>query len=173
MAGKKAEKSEGKGGKGSLVVTLAAVGGLSLLAVAGGFVLGGMLAPEDATAKTAPAAAHGEKAEGHGKEEAEGDQALSEANAHLVALDPMTTNLAYPADTWVRLAVSLVFKGEPDTAEAEAIHNDLMAYMRTVSLQQISGPRGFENLRNALGERAKLRSKGKVDDVLVRTFVIQ
>jgi flagellar FliL protein len=48
-----------------------------------------------------------------------------------------------------------------------------MSYLRTVSLQQIEGPRGFQYLRDDLRERVKLRSEGRVNDILFRTFVIE
>jgi flagellar FliL protein len=49
----------------------------------------------------------------------------------------------------------------------------MLAYLRTVSLQQIEGPRGFQYLREDLRERVKLRSEGRVNDLLLRTFVIE
>ena len=48
-----------------------------------------------------------------------------------------------------------------------------MAYLRTLSLQEIEGARGFEHLRNDLQERARLRSKGRVTTLLIRTFVVE
>jgi flagellar FliL protein len=46
-------------------------------------------------------------------------------------------------------------------------------YMRTVTLQQIEGPRGFQYLKDDLEERADILSEGKVDKILFRTFVVQ
>ena len=88
-------------------------------------------------------------------------------------LEPITTNLAYPSDNWVRLEVALAFKGAPEMPLAEQIHQDIMAYMRTVSLQQIEGPRGFQYLKDDIQERVDLRSQGKVSKVMFRTFVIE
>jgi flagellar protein FliL len=48
-----------------------------------------------------------------------------------------------------------------------------MAYIRTVSLQQIQSARGFEYLRQDIKERATLRTEGRVKDVMFRTFVVQ
>ena len=66
-----------------------------------------------------------------------------------------------------------MFKGAPDAVLAEEIHQDIMAYMRTVSLQQVQGPRGFQYLREDLEERVDLRSEGRVTNVMFRTFVIE
>jgi flagellar protein FliL len=119
---------------------------------------------------------HARPAEGHGGGEkadaGEIPHISTEANG-VVLLDPITSNLAYPSDNRVRLEVALMFKGAPDVVLAEEIHQDIMAYMRTVSLQQMQGPRGFQYLREDLQERVDLRSEGRVTNVMFRTFVIE
>jgi flagellar FliL protein len=92
---------------------------------------------------------------------------------NVIPLDPITTNLSYPSDNWIRIEVSLLFGDAPDQALADQIHQDMLSYLRTVSLQQIEGPRGFQYLRDDLRERVKLRSEGRVNDILFRTFVIE
>ena len=162
------DDTEGKGkNKSGLIVTIAIVLVLSLIAAGGGWMLGGVLAPQvDKPEETADAA--------HGGAEAnkEGDGEIKERE-NLVPLEPITTNLSYPSDNWIRIEVSLVFSGNPDTVMADQIHQDIMSYLRTVSLQQIEGPRGFQYLREDLRERVKLRSEGRVNDLLLRTFVIE
>lgn len=121
----------------SLVMTIAAVAVLTLVAGGGGWLVGIFLAPPPA-----------EKAEAVAEvpENATGEEGLpkiaTEANG-IVQLEPITTNLAYPAENWVRVEVALQFKGVPDVALAEEIHQDIIAYLKTVSLQQIQGPRAF------------------------------
>ncbi len=162
--------------KPSLVITIAVVAVLTLLAGGGGWFVGNMLAPPPAeqpeeAAKAAPAGEGGHG--GGGKAEAgEIPHVSTEANG-IVLLDPITSNLAYPSDNRVRLEVALMFNGAPDVALAEEIHQDIMAYMRTVSLQQVQGPRGFQYLREDLQERVDLRSEGRVTNVMFRTFVIE
>ncbi|WP_422372660.1 flagellar basal body-associated FliL family protein [Hoeflea sp.] len=163
------DQGEGQGKKKpGLVVTLAIVLVLSGVAGAGGWMLGGVLAPqvaveEEAAAETADAGEEGE---------AEGE-AENKPRENLIPLDPITTNLSYPSDSWIRIEVSLLFGGAPDQALADLIHQDVLTYLRTVSLQQIEGPRGFQYLRDDLRERVKLRSEGRVNDILFRTFVIE
>jgi len=161
--------------KPSLVITIAAIAVLTLLAGGGGWFVGGMLAPPPAEKPAGEVA----KAEPAGGKEGEGGEAGAEiphistqANG-IVLLDPITSNLAYPSDNRVRLEVALMFKGAPDVKLAEEIHQDIMAYMRTVSLQQVQGPRGFQYLREDLQERVDLRSEGRVTNVMFRTFVIE
>ncbi|MGD9477939.1 flagellar basal body-associated FliL family protein [Shinella sp. G-2] len=159
--------------KPSLVITIAIIAVLTLLAGGGGWLVGNMLAPPPAekpaeeVAKAAGGHGGGEKAEA-----GEIPHISTEANG-VVLLDPITSNLAYPSDNRVRLEVALMFKGAPDVALAEEIHQDIMAYMRTVSLQQVQGPRGFQYLREDLQERVDLRSEGRVTNVMFRTFVIE
>lgn len=172
------EGQEGEGKKksglmGLLIplVVLTAVGG------GGGWVIGNMLAPQvkqaEETAKAAEAAAAGEHGGGEAKKEEEGLPKISTEANGVVALEPITTNLAYPSENWIRLEVALMFNGPPDVKIAEDVHQDIMAYLRTVSLQQVEGPRGFQYLKDDLQERVDLRSEGRVSKVMFRTLVIE
>ncbi|WP_411033952.1 flagellar basal body-associated protein FliL [Shinella sp. BYT-45] len=169
------EEQDGGQKKPSLVITIAVIAILTLLAGGGGWFVGNMLAPPPAEkpaeeAKAGPAAASGHGASGDAGQEV---THISTEASGVVLLDPITSNLAYPSDNRVRLEVALMFKGAPDVVLAEEIHQDIMAYMRTVSLQQVQGPRGFQYLREDLQERVDLRSEGRVTNVMFRTFVIE
>ncbi len=96
--------------------------------------------------------------------------------ATVVDLPPIVTNLGAPQDTWVRLEGSIIF--DPKTlvhpeAVANEIGDDVLAYLRTVSLHQLEGPIGLENIRQDLNERAATRSGGKVRAFVIRTLVVQ
>ncbi|MCX8996108.1 flagellar basal body-associated FliL family protein [Rhizobiaceae bacterium BDR2-2] len=165
--------------KSGLILTIAGVAVLTLVGAGGGWIVGNMLAPgiSQAEAEQAAAAEHAAApAGGHGapggEEEGGLPRVATEANG-TVLLEPITTNLAYPAENWIRLEVALTFNGVPDAPLAETIHQDILAYLKTVSLQQIQGPRGFQYLREDLQERVDLRSQGRVSKVLFRTFVIE
>lgn len=156
--------------KSGMILTIAGVAVVTLVGAGGGWVLGGMIAPKPAEKPAAVAeAAAGE----HGEKKEEGIQSVSTEANGVVLLDPITTNLAYPSDNWVRLEVALVFRGPVDAPLSQEVHQDILAYLRTVSLQQIEGPRGFQYLRDDLQERVDLRSKGRVSKVMFRTFVIE
>src|SRR5690606_4511634 len=159
--------ADGANKKRSVLMLIAGIAALTLLGGGGGWVLGARIAPPAPEIARAPPEA----------EELAGDdegipKIATEANG-VVLLDPVTTNLAYPSDNWVRLEVALAFKGPPELALAEEIHQDILAYMRTVSLQQIEGPRGFQYLRDDIQERVELRSQGKVSKVMFRTMVVE
>jgi flagellar FliL protein len=94
----------------------------------------------------------------------------------IVDLPPIVTNLGAPPDTWVRLEGSIIF--DPKTlshpeAMAGQIGDDVLVYLRTVSLHQLEGPVGLENIREDLNERAATRSGGKVRGFVIRTLVVQ
>jgi flagellar protein FliL len=94
----------------------------------------------------------------------------------IVDLPPIVTNLGAPPDTWVRLEGSIIFDPRalphPD-AVAGRIGDDILAYLRTVSLRQLEGPIGLENIRQDLNDRAAIRSDGKVRAFVIRTLVVQ
>ena len=175
MAEEAAPEEEGKGkGKSALIATIGAAIALSLVGAGGGWVIGGMLAPKVEEHKAAEEAKKEEAGEVDAKAEgAEGKGGESPAKSTLYPLDAVTTNLSYPSDNWIRIEVSLEFTGAVDEDLARDIHQDMMSYLRTVSLQQIEGPRGFQYLREDLRERVRLRSEGRINDLLFRTFVIE
>lgn len=162
-------ETEDKKKSGSMIVTLATVAGLSVAAAGGGWLLGTVLAPQKKAVEQASHSEHG----GAKGEESSGKELISTEANGVVLLRPLTTNLAYPSDTWIRLEVALLFRDKPDVETSEAIHQDFMAYLRTVSLQQVEGARGFQHLREDLEEQAELRSRGRVKSIMFRTFVIE
>ncbi len=170
-----------KSGDIPLATTIAVLAVLSALGAGGGWLLGttaGSLSrePKPPPVQTAASYTELDAAEKVSKAEEEAKQTRlqeDEAAPEIVTLSPITTNLSFPSDSWVRLEIALVFKDEVDLNLAEAIHQDLLSYMRTVSLQQIEGARGFQHLRDDLSERATIRSEGRVSNLLFRTFLIE
>ena len=95
---------------------------------------------------------------------------------HLKPLAPILTNLAEPRDIWIRVESSIVFDDEEiagDDVLAAKIGEDILAYLRTVSLAQIDSPSGMQHLREDLGERARIRSEGRVKELVIQTMVVQ
>lgn len=148
-----------------LVVQVAVLLVLTLAAAGAGWFFGGMLGaipgPETATEDGA-APAHGAEAppEPH-------------QDLRVFPLETITTNLADPQEVWVRLELALVFVDRPDPDLAEIVHQDILAYLRTVKARQIEGPSGFQHLRSDLDERARVRTDGKVRQVLIRTMLFE
>ena len=98
------------------------------------------------------------------------------ATAGLFEMPPIVTNLGAPRDTWIRLEASIVFDAKalphPEVMAGE-IAGDELAYLRTVTLAQIEGPIGLQDIRQDLNERAVIRSGGKITELIIRTLVVQ
>ena len=149
----------------SLILQIALLVGLTVVAIGIGWASGFYLidGPQPPTAteeNEVPKAAEANMAEAH---EAMG----------VVYLEPITTNLAGPNSTWVRIELALVFDGEIDLLMAQTVHQDVLAYLRTVKMHQVAGASGFQHLRSDIEERAAIRSGGKVKDILVRTLLFE
>lgn len=156
----------------SLVIQIAMLMAVTVAAVGMGWMSGGYLkaaqGPDVVPAASATQAKH-----------TEGGKAES-GNAHgaagaltLVALAPITTNLASPADMWIRLEVSVVYDAPQPPALAEQIQQDLMAFVRTLKMHQIEGASGYQHLKADLEERAAIRGGGHVKQVLIRTLLLE
>ncbi len=105
-----------------------------------------------------------------------GQEPAFPAGARIVELAPVITNLANPAETWVRLQAAIVLEStegrKPELVAAE-IGEDILGYLRTISLSSISGASGLRHLREDLDERARIRSGGKVRELVIRALVVQ
>lgn len=97
----------------------------------------------------------------------------------LVKLEPITTNLMSPENVFIRVEVSLLVGGgvaadRSRIAQLSAeISQDILAFLRTVSVAQLQGPSGLQNLREDLNDRANIRSEGKVRELILETMVVQ
>jgi flagellar protein FliL len=108
-------------------------------------------------------------------EAGEGRKGRFSEKVTLFPLSPIVTTIASPERTWVRLEASLVLDGEGVDGKglATAISEDTVAYLRTLSLPLIEGSSGFLHLREDLNDRVRIRSGGKVRDLLIHTFIVE
>jgi flagellar FliL protein len=91
----------------------------------------------------------------------------------LVALAPITTNIASPAETWIRIEASVVYDTPQPSAMTDDIQQDLLAFVRTLKMHQIEGASGYQHLKADLEERASIRSQGHAKQVLIRTLLLE
>ena len=163
----------------SMVLQLAALLGLTVVAIGIGWGSGLYLSGSFTPAAPAETAAESPATGGHGEgqDAPAGPQVtyLKDAQDQLgiVYLEPITTNLAGPTGIWVRLELALIFDGGNDVVMAQTIQQDFLAYLRTVKIHQVDGASGFQHLKSDLEERASLRSNGKVKGVLIRTILFE
>jgi len=150
----------------SLVVQGAVLLAMTAAAIGLGWVAGQYLYRNDAARIEAPAAeAHGAKA---------GDAAHeADTRGIEVTLAPITTNLAVPGTTWVRMEASVILDEPAPPSLADDIHQDFVAYLRTLRIYQVEGATGFRNLKADLEERARIRSQGHVRQVLIQTLLFE
>ena len=101
------------------------------------------------------------------------EDAASPEGAVVTALPPILTNLAHPEGTWVRAEMSLLSDAPLPAGDAERVAQALLAFLRTVRLDQVEGPSGFLTLREELDGRAVLRTEGRARRVLMRTLLFE
>ena len=95
--------------------------------------------------------------------------------ATLHQLAPIVTNLASPEKAWIRLEASVVVEGEGVDVKAlsATITEDTVAYLRTLSLPLIEGASGYLHLREDLNERVRVRTAGKIRELIVHTLIVE
>ena len=167
----------------SIVIQLAILLVMTGAAVGIGWLSGSYLngtvphdpAAAEAAAQPAKTEGHGGEAKGDGHGEAKGEHGEAVAgNPLMLDLPPIMTNIAAPSDIWLRVELSVIFDEAPqDPGLADAIHQDLLAFVRTVKMHQIEGASGFQHLKADLGERASIRSGGHAKSILIRTLLFE
>ncbi len=97
---------------------------------------------------------------------------------HMGSVDvpPAVTNLASPKEVWVRIEGAILFEGKTlprGDALAAEISADILAFLRTQTLEQIQGVAGLEHLRSDINERVQTRSQGAVKKFIIKALVVQ
>lgn len=90
---------------------------------------------------------------------------------------PLITNLKEPAQRWIRMDIAYTFEPQETDLEVqrlgEAMLQDTLVFLRTLTVSMVEGSLGLIYLREELTDRARIRSRGKVKDVIIRSMVIQ
>ena len=146
----------------TLLPALLTVVGSSALGAAHGLWVARMMPAAGAPIPAPVAAAH--------------DVGEDKGGARVREMKPIVVNLAAPDGAWLRLEAALIFDraGLQDAdAVAAELSSDYVAFLRTLSVQQIAGADGLQLLREELEERAAVRSKSAIHAVAIETLVIQ
>lgn len=153
----------------SVVIQIAMLLLMTVAAIGMGWLSGGYLKGAGGPA-TVPAAENN-----HGKDATSETSPAhgADAGSTLVNLASITTNLASPADVWIRLDASVMFDTPQPAEVSEQIHQDLLALIRTLKMHQIEGASGYQHLKADLEERAAIRSGGHAKQVLIRTLLLE
>jgi flagellar FliL protein len=96
-------------------------------------------------------------------------------SANLKAMTPIVTNLAGSPPVWIRLEASLIFNDNAADADALAAHisEDIIGFLRTVSVAQLEGAIGFQHLSEDLNDRVRVRSNGRVRELVIQGLIIE
>ncbi|GGB60100.1 flagellar protein [Roseibium aquae] len=98
-------------------------------------------------------------------------------NARFKKLDPIVTNLSAPADAFVRIQASVVFSEAVEPTQMDVlssrIEEDIIAFLRTLTITHLEGGVALQHLREDLNERARIRSEGHVEELILESMVIQ
>jgi flagellar FliL protein len=153
-----------KAGKPSTMVWLGVMAVLTLVAGGGGAAFGLYLTSQPAMT------------EKEVKQAVEPPVSNRVLNANVRDLPPIITNLDQTSDTWIRLHAAIVFDPakveKPDVLAAE-VAADILGFMQTVSIAQLSGSSGLQHLREDLTDRAIVRSDGRVHELVIESLVVQ
>ena len=164
--------SDGGGEKGSSTGAILGVLLASVIAAGGGVYLGwSQFGKQEQQVKHAAKDAHGKA----------GDAEKYTDGSRIRDLQPITTNLAGTPPAWIRLEAAVLLDpenpAEPESAEEiellRVVNEDVVAFLRTVSLLQLQGPSGFQSLREDLDERVRIRSEGKIKELIVQSMILE
>ncbi len=91
-------------------------------------------------------------------------------------LAPIVTNLASPQGAIVRLQTAIVYdRSDSNQMDVVAgrIGDDILAFVKTLTMAQLEGASGLQHLREDLNERASVRSDGRVHELMIEMLVVQ
>lgn len=164
----------------------------SLLAAAGGWFVAGVLTPPQTPPSDAAVApvqgaaapagnkpaepatgAHGKSGAKKGEEQGEDTEPAATPIGEVVELPPIVVNLQSPSKVWARLEIAVVFTETPDVDARRQIHQDILAFMGTVTPAQLEGASGLSHLREDIVDIASVRSGGKARTVLFKTLIFE
>lgn len=93
----------------------------------------------------------------------------------LLELPSIIAQLRGDQKSWVRLDASVVVAPDVEAQQigAAVLADDFLAYLQTLSVDDLSPPAGMRLLREDLQERARIRTRGRAKEVLFRSFIIE
>jgi flagellar FliL protein len=90
-----------------------------------------------------------------------------------IPMEPVVTNISAPSDIWIRFEAVLKASGPVAQETTDLIHQDFMAFFRTMRLEDLEGASSFNDLKAELLARANARAEGKVETLYIKTFLFE
>jgi flagellar protein FliL len=142
---------------------------LTAVATAGGYGVGSqILSP-------AEKGGHISSEDGRSAETASAEAESAPASGELITLPPIIANLGQPSETFIRIEGSILVESGYSDAKilAAYVSEDIVALLKTLSLDQLKGASGFNHLREDINDRVKIRSEGKAQQLIINSLVIE
>jgi flagellar FliL protein len=97
------------------------------------------------------------------------------ADAIEVVLAPIIATIGHDSRHRMRIECSVVMTKEAASAAIlkTELAEDIIAFLRGVSIEDVSGAHGFQNLREDLDEVARIRGHGAILGLLISGFVVE
>jgi flagellar FliL protein len=173
-------------GKRDVMMTLVIVTLLTLVGAGVGFSVGAMLgeagdpqaavAPGDAAAESQTAGSKDAEKQTQVPDEEAEREAQATGELKIVPFPPVLTTLADPKGKWIRLEGSILIDTESGKAPellAEEAGEQILAYLRSVRLDQLDSASGILGLKDDLDETLTTLSGGQVRRVLIHGLVVE
>lgn len=158
------EKNDSSGGGAADLVksVLAAV----IIGVGGGGAYGYFVLPNSASALAPPAAQIEEKPPAAGR---------FPNDALAIEISSIIADLETAPRMRVRLDISIIVAHgtQETTTLKDEVKEDVIAYLKGLTLSDFQGVRGFQNLREQLDDRARVRGRGAILGLLIGGLVLE
>lgn len=160
---RKKDESNSGGGGGFVIAALIAI----ILGAGGGGAYAFLMMPDVASQKSEPTPSE--------PPAANATTGRFPSDAIELVVPSVITDLNSQPAVRARLDVSIiVVHGTPQTTTLLGeVREDVIAYLKGLSLSDIQGVRGFQNLREQLDDRARIRGRGVILGLLVGGLVLE
>jgi len=165
--GKSEKNPESAGGVGSFIISAVIA---AIIGIGGGGAFGYFMVPDQSgPSANAP---HGDTASPSAPAPRPGrfpNDALE------LQVPSVITDLDTDPKIRARLDLSLIVAhGTPETTTLLGeVREDVIAYLKGLTLEDVQGVRGFQNLREQLDDRAKIRGRGAILGLLIGGLVLE
>ena len=173
MAADKADARDGGSAAGFVVALVALM--VAGAAAGFGFVEYRGVVKSDAGAAKAAAEMKPLSDCGHDRSDHSG-KLTGSISATLLPLDPIIVSLDKTRGRAVRLEAHVLYAKAPADDQSSSLKimaEDIMAFLRTVTLEQIESASGLEFLREDLSELVQLRTNGAARGIVIKGLMIE
>jgi len=97
------------------------------------------------------------------------------SDAREIPIPPIIVDLKGEPTSRIRLDLSIIaVHGTAETGVLkDEVREDVIAYLEGLTIADIQNARGFQNLREQLDDRAKIRGRGAILGILIGGFLVE